>query len=121
MANDTSHKSLEPLLNDSTIGTGENQFLGFTAVNSLGVGSNRANQAITDTAVEITIGAGKRTVYLQNRGANDIALGGSGVLTTTGIVLFPDQTLIFNNVQDDFSVYAVTVAGGSSLGVLEFA
>ena len=112
--------SVEALLNQSTVGTGVNKKLATVVIDSMGTGSNRAALAVTDTAQEITLTAGCRTIWLQNSGSNDIQIGGSGVLTTTGVTIFTDQTMIFNNVKDDFSIYVITVAGGSELRIVEF-
>lgn len=83
-----------------------------TTVQNVGAGSNRGAITCTDTATQILIGAGKRTIELYNNDtANDIYYGGSGVLSTTGILIPYGQGKIWSNVKDDFSIYIICATG----------
>lgn len=113
----TDHISLEPLLNDSTIGTGTSQRIAVVNVNSLGTCLQRAAINVTDTAQEITITTGYRTMYLYNAGNALVYIGGATVDSTNGVPLVDGQLFIFNNVQDDFSFYLVCAAADSPVEV----
>ena len=110
MANDTSHKSLEPLLNDSTL-SGK---IAVTMINNVGACSHRTAVSVTATAQAITIGTSKRTIEIFNSGDSNIYYGGSGVSDANGIPIFPDYKLTLSNVKDDFSIYLVCATGETS-------
>lgn len=119
---DTSHISVEPLLNQSTIGLGTSKKLTFTPINEIGACSNRAAVNVTATAQEITIGTNKRTIEIYNGGSADIYYGGSGVTSATGIPIFADYIKTFNNVQDTFSIYLVCATGQTATArIVEYA
>ena len=113
--------SLEPLFNQSGIGDGTSRRIGFVIIDSVGVTSHRTAITVTSTAQEITIGTGKRTLEIQNSGTNVIYYGGSGVTSSNGIKLFPNQSKPFSNVKDSFSIYFVTDgAETSTLRIVEY-
>lgn len=103
--------SLEPLLNQSGIGDGTSRRIGFVIIDAVGVTSHRTAITVTSTAQEITIGVGKRTIEIFNNGTVAIYYGGSGVTSSNGIKLFPNQSKPFSNVKDSFSIYLVCAAG----------
>ena len=102
--------SIEPLLNRSLIG----DVLGFTPANTVGQADHRTAVTATSTAVEITLTVGKRTIEIQNVGSKMIYYGGSGVTSSNGIKLFPNQVKAFANVKDDFSIFLVTDGSDTS-------
>lgn len=106
--------SLEPLFNQGAQGSGASRKPGMIPVDTVGVASNRSAISVTASAQEITITVGNRTIELQNTGSSNIYYGGSGVDDTDGLKLFPNQTKIYANVKDDFSVYIVTATGETS-------
>jgi len=103
-----SHKSIEPVLNESALGETP---LTVTAISEVGAMSNRAVITVTETAQVITIGTNKVSMEIMNTGTEPIYLGGSGVLSTTGIVLNPFQSKLFAKVKSSFSFYAICAAG----------
>ena len=114
-------ESLEPLFNRSTEGSGSNKRLAFSPVNTAGAADHRTAITVTETAQEITITTNKRTIMIQNTGTSRIYYGGSGVTSSNGIILFPNQLQPFSNVQDTWSIYAVCAAGETStLRIVEF-
>ena len=106
--------SLEPLLNQSTFGSGVDKKISVVPINEVGVGSNRAAVTVNSTRQEITIGTGNRSIHIFNSGSQNIYYGGSTVTSATGIPIFPDATMYFNNVQDTFSIYLVCAAAQTS-------
>lgn len=114
--------SLEPLFNQSTEGTGLSRKVAFVPVDLCGAASHRTPLTINNTAQELTIGTGKRTIEFMNTGDNIIYYGGAGVTSTNGIKLFPNQLKPFSNVKDTFSIYFVCVSPETSeLRIAEFA
>jgi len=114
--------SLEPLLNQSSTGDGSDRRLGVVLIDTVGVATHRTAIAVTSTAQEITITAGKTTIEIQNSGTKIVYIGGTGVASTTGILLFPNQSKLFSNVKDSFSIYVVCAAAETStLRVVEYA
>ena len=103
--------SLEPLFNQSSVGDGADKRTAFVIIDAVGVTSNRAASAVTNTAEQITIGTGKRSIEIHNSGDNPIYYGGAGVTNSTGIPIYPRQTKAFNNVKDTFSIYIVAETG----------
>jgi len=112
-------KSLEPLLNAGAVGG----IPGVVIVNDVGATSNRATITTTQTAQEITIGTGKRTIELHNTGSNTVFYGGSGVTSSTGGQIFAnDPPIIFSNVKSDFSIYLICATGlTSTVRIIEYA
>lgn len=114
--------SLEPLFNQSAQGDGTSRKLAFVPIDTVGAASHRTAITVTDTAQEITISTGKRTIELQNVGSSIVYYGGSGVTSANGIKLFPGQTKPFSNVKDTFSIYLVCATGeNSELRAVEYA
>jgi len=112
-------KSLEPFLNEQ-IGD-ESIGIKVQPISEVGAGSNRAVVTVTDTAAQITIGAGKKNMEIYNQGDNDAYYGGSGVTTSTGIPIFAGQTKQFLKVQSDFNIYVIRAAGETAvLRIVEF-
>ena len=99
--------SLEPLLNQSSQGDGASRRLAFVPIDTVGQADHRTAITVNSTAQEITITPGKRTIEIQNTGTKIIYYGGTGTTSSNGIKLFPNQTKIFANVKDSFSVYLV--------------
>lgn len=113
--------SLEPLLNKSQYGSGISSRISVVPVNEVGVGSNRAAITATDAAQAISITVGARTIHIHNAGSNDVYYGGATVTSATGIPIFPDACMYFNNVQDTFVVYLVcATAATSDVRIVEF-
>ena len=113
--------SLEPLLNQSSIGDGSSRRVAFVVIDAVGAVSNRATVSVTSTAAELTPTTGKRTIEIQNTGTNEVYYGGSGVDDTTGIIIRPQGGKIFANVKDSFSIYFVCSSGETStLRVVEY-
>ena len=113
--------SLEPLLNQSSQGDGSARRLAFVPIDTAGVATDRTALSITATAQQVTITVGKRTMEIQNTGTSSIYYGGSGVTSSNGIQFFPNQSKIFANVQDTFSIYFVCAASESStLRIVEY-
>lgn len=118
----TSDISLEPLFNQSSQGSGSSKKIAFVPVDTAGIADHRTAISVTSTAQEITMTVGKRTIEIQNTGTKIIYIGGSGVTSSNGIQLFPNQSRIFANVKDTFSIFIVTAATETStLRVLEYA
>jgi len=114
--------SLEPLFNQSTEGTGISKKIAFVPIDLCGAASHRTPLTITNAAQEVEIGTSKRTIEFQNTGNYIIYYGGTGVTSTNGIQLFPNQSKAFSNVKDTFSIYLVTSgAETSTLRIVEFA
>lgn len=112
------HISLEPLFNESM----EGNKVAFVPVDLCGAASHRIPLTINNTAQEVTIGTGKRTIEFMNTGDNVIYYGGTGVTSANGIKLFPNQLKPFSNVKDTFSIYLVCDgAETSTLRIVEFA
>lgn len=110
--------SLEPFFNQGGVGGKP----GSVPIDTAGVVSNRAAITVTAVAQEITIGAGLRSIEIQNTGTDLIYMGGSGVTDATGIKLFQNQGKLFMNVKDTFSIYFICAAGKTStLRVIEYA
>lgn len=99
--------STEPLLNQSGVGSGSDRKLGTVPIDTVGIATHRTPIEVSSTAQEITISTGKRTLELQNAGAENMYYGGSGVTSSTGIKIFPSQGKVFANVKDNFSIYLV--------------
>lgn len=111
--------SLEPLANQ---GNSDGQGVLVTPVSEVGAISNRATVAVSDTAIQILIGTGKTSIEIYNGGTKIVYLGGSGVLSTTGVKLFPESSRIWNKVKSTFNFYAICATGESStLRVMEYA
>lgn len=108
MSVDPDDIALEALLNQSSEGVGSSKKLAFVPVNTAGVASHRTAVVANSTAKKITISAGERTIEIQNVGSKIIYYGGTGVTSSNGIKLFPNQVKLFANVQDTFSIYVVT-------------
>lgn len=106
--------SLEPLFNQSSEGSGADKKLAFVPINAVGAASHGTEETVTDTAEEITITVGKRSIEIHNSGEEIIYYGGSGVTSSVGIPVFPRQTKPFSNVKDDFSIYIVAASGANS-------
>lgn len=114
--------SLEPLANQSSQGDGAGRRLAFVPIDLCGACSHRTAVTVNSTAQEITIGTGKRTIQFMNTGDNVIYYGGSGVTSSGGIKLFPNQMITFANVKDTFSIFFVTDgAETSTLRIVEYA
>lgn len=108
MAVDPTDIALEPLHNQSSLGTGVDKKVAFVPINTAAVATHRTPVEASSTAVEINIAAGHRTLEIQNAQADEILYyGGSGVTSSNGIKLFPNQTKVFANVQDSFSIFVV--------------
>lgn len=99
--------SLEPLFNQSSQGDGSSRRLGFIPIDTVGEADHRTAITCSDTAQQITMTTGKRTIEIQNVGTKIIYYGGTGVTSSNGVKLFPNQTKVFANVKDSFSVYLV--------------
>lgn len=113
--------SLEPLLNQSSQGDGTSRRLAFVPINTAGKADHRTALTINATAQELTPTTGKRTIEIQNTGTVRVYIGGAGVTSTNGIILFPNQSRVFANIQDTFSIYLVCASGETStLRVLEY-
>lgn len=112
---------VETLLNQSSQGDGRDRKVAFIPIDLCGAASHRTPLTINNTAQEITIGTGKRTIEFQNTGDNVIYYSGVGVTSTNGIKLFPMQTKTFANVKDTFAIYFVTDGAETSvLRICEF-
>jgi len=75
------------------------------------------------TAVEFTITTGKHGATIQNTGSNLCWVGGSDVNPTNldGAKLFPSQSITFQNVQSNFSIFFLCESGATTtLGGYEF-
>jgi len=95
--------------------------LAFVPIDTAGVATHRTAITITSTAQEVTITTAKRTIEIQNTGTSTIYYGGTGVTSSNGIQLFPNQSKIFANVQDTFSIYFVCASGETStLRIVEY-
>lgn len=110
MPNSPDHISLEPLLNESLI-LGS---IGTTPANVVGQADHRTAITVTSVAQEITMTLGKRTIEIQNTGSKIIHYGGTGVTSSNGIRLFPQQIKTFANVKDDFSIWLVCITAETS-------
>lgn len=106
--------SLEPLFNQSSVGSGANKKTGSVPIDTAGAMSHRTAITVTATPQLISIATGKRSMEIQNTGSSLIYLGGSGVDSNKGIKLFQNQGKFFGNVTDSFSFYAVCAAGETS-------
>ena len=88
------------------------------------LGNPTHSTALTITAVaqQITISTGKKTILLTNIGTKDAYVGSTGVTSSNGTPVFSSgESIRFDNVKDDFAVFAVTAAGTSTeFRVLEF-
>jgi len=114
--------SLEPLFNQSSQGSGTSRRVGFIPIDTVGATSHRTPITVTSIAQQITIAVGKRTIEFQNTGTKIIYFGGTGVTSSNGIKLFPNQSRLFSNVKDTFSIFVVTaVAETAELRILEYA
>jgi len=109
-----SDKSLEPLLNQSTFGSGITAKISVVPVNEVAVGSNRTAITTNATAVQITPSTNVRTIHIQNTGSNNIYYGGAAVDENDGVIIYPGVLMVFNNVQDTFSVYLVSTGAATS-------
>lgn len=74
-------------------------------------------------AVAYAIPAGKKGVSFQNVGSKIAWYGGAGVdpSTNRGVKLFSNQTLVFKNVKNSFTIYFL--CGGTdttSIGVVNY-
>ena len=117
----TTDISLEPLLNQSSEGLGSSKKVAFVPIDTAGVASSRTPLTITSTSQEVTISVGSRTIEVQNTGTSAIYYGGSDVTSTNGIKIFPNQSKVYANVKDTFSVYFVTDgADTSTLRICEY-
>lgn len=111
--------SLEPLANR---GNSDGEGVKVTSISEIGAMSNRDAVSVSDSAAQITIGGNKTSIEIQNTGSKIIYYGGSGVTSTTGIKLFPNQIRIFNKVKSTFNFYHICASGESStLRVVEYA
>lgn len=122
MANNPQNISLEPLLNQSSTGSGTAKRIATVPVNLVGGSvSHRTALAINATPQQVTIGTGKRSIEIWNAGNNIVYYGGSGVSDATGVAIYPKASKLFNNVKDDFNFYIVCGAGlTSTLNVVEY-
>lgn len=103
--------SLEPLFNDgNALGEGAK----VTSIAEIGAVSNRAAAPVTDARQEITIGAGKNSIEIENSGGKIIYYGGNGVTSANGVRLFPNRIKIFTKVKGDFSIFLVCATGETS-------
>jgi hypothetical protein len=78
---------------------------------------------ITETASQVTVTAGKKSMIIQNAGSNIVYIGGSSVTSTNyAFALVPRQMFEFGAVQSTFNFYAICAAGlTSTIGVGEYA
>lgn len=113
--------SLEPLFNQSTDGIGLNKRIAFVMVDLCGVASHRTPLTITNAAQEVAIGTSKRTIEFSNSGTRIIYYGGTGVTSSNGIPIFPNQVKSFGNVKDNFALsFVCDGAEISTLRIVEF-
>lgn len=106
--------SLEPLFNQSSKGDGTARKLAFVPIDTVGVCTHRTAITVSNVAQQITPTVGKYTLEIQNIGTKTIYYGGSGVTSSNGVKLFPNQTKAFSNVKDSFSIYLVADAADTS-------
>jgi len=100
--------AIETLQNQSSEGSGVDKKLAFVPINTVGVATERAEASASSTRTQITITADHRTLEIQNASSSEtIYYGGDTVTSGRGIKLFPNQTKVFANVQDTFSIYVV--------------
>ena len=106
--------SLEPLFNQGAVGSGSDKKPGLVLIDAVGVASHRTAITATNTAQEITITTGNRTIELQNTGSSVVYYGGAGVTSANGIKFFSNSSKVFANVKDSFSIYLVTSGAETS-------
>lgn len=101
--------AIETLQNQSSQGLGIDKKIAFVPINLVGVATHRDEDSASSSPVEINITAGHRTLEIQNADTDGKILyyGGTGVSSSNGIKLFPNQTKVFANVQDTFSIFVV--------------
>jgi len=58
----------------------------------------------------------RKAIVVYNKSANDVYLGGSGVTTTTGLLLSPDTSITLNISS---SLYAICATASTAINVLE--
>ncbi len=106
--------SLEPLFNNGRPSAAGGGGARVTSIEEIGAVSNRAAASVTATPQEITIGANKNSIEIENSGSKIIYYGGSGVNSTNGLRLFPNAKKTFAKVKGDFSIFLVCAAGDTS-------
>lgn len=74
----------------------------------------------TATALPTTALTGRRKIYIQNLGNQEIFLGGSGVTTADGLRIAAGAVWE-DEVGDDVGLFAIKAAGSASVRVLELA
>ena len=100
--------AIETLQNQSSLGAGTSKKMAFVPINTAGVATERDPVNASNAAVKITLTVGMRTLEIQNTSSTlTLYYGGLTVTSARGIKLFPNQTKIFANVQDDFAFYVV--------------
>lgn len=106
--------SVERLLNEGGIGEGSNKKAGFVPIDTAGQADHRTAITVDNTAQEITPTIDKRTIELQVTGDKIVYYGGAGVTSVNGIKLYPNNTKVFANIKDTFSIYLVTEGAETS-------
>ena len=107
-------KSLEPLLNNGRSPVAGGGGARVTSIEEIGAVSNRAAAGVNSTPQEITIGANKNSIEIENSGGKVIYYGGSGVNSTNGLRIFPNNKKVFTKVKGDFSIFLVCASGQTS-------
>ena len=110
----SSDKSLEPLLNQGRSSAAGGGGARVTSIEEIGKVSNRTAATVNSNAQEITIGANKNSIEIENTGSKIIYYGGSGVNSTNGLRLFPNAKKTFAKVKGDFSIFLVCADGETS-------
>lgn len=83
-----------------------------------------ANKSITTSESLLAAGAGnlvnRETIIIFNKGTANIFIGPSGVTTTTGLKIVPNQMMTLN-AGEQINIYAITDTGTASVVVQELA
>ncbi len=94
----------------------------FSAVRKIGKADHRDALTISDTATELTLSTGKKSIEIRVTGNNTVYYGGKNVNSSNGIPLRRREMKIWNNCQKGFSVYLVCESGKTSeVRVVEYA
>ena len=71
------------------------------------------------TALPASVLANRRLMLIYNNGNVPIYIGGSGVTTSTGVLLWPRQMMVFDT--GGLVLYAIAATSGNNVRVLEIA
>lgn len=86
----------------------------------LSVGSTRLVTIPTNPTTKITLTPGYNAMYIANVGAATIAWGDTGLLASSGGLLFYSMGKEFMNIADGFTFYVIADSASSKLVINEF-